>query len=183
MLVPRSTVSIPKTKRLKYGMNETCKDSLPIGQQSQINFKWRIARLTFILMSTLVSSLCKPNGFFNRLENMFKVPLERTYGTKPKSALQDLKALSTEWSCLITRQPGFAMFSPESMNFKTERNRKSNGELVGYCNWKTMLQEDVSDANRDGTGPGTIYSNSARSEEFLPSGFDDSRLLRTRIPH
>jgi len=75
------------------------------------------------------------------------------------------------------------MFSPDSMNFKTERNRKSNGELVGYCNWKTMLQEDASDANRDGTGPGTIYSNSARSEEFLPSGFDDSRLLRTRIPH
>jgi len=53
------------------------------------------------------------------------------------------------------------MFSPESMNFKTEKNRKSNGELVGYCNWKTMLQEDASGANRDGTGPGTIYSNSA----------------------
>jgi len=37
-----------------------------------------------------------------------------------------------------------------------------------------MLQEDASDANRDGIGPGTIYSNSARSEEFLPWGFDYS---------
>jgi len=124
---------------------------------SKMDFKWRIARLTLILMSTLVSSLCKPNGFFDRLENMFKLPLERTYGTKPKqtkeqfgpkSALQYLKALPTEWSCLTRGNQDLLCFHRRAWTLKLKETEKvmvsSWGIATGkLCCRKMLLMQTV----------------------------------------